>query len=76
MSVFVVTISEQFPYHGNETEIAVFSAIEKAEAWIEEQISLIVKRENLPADSVDGWFVEIGDRCHTLQYDVHEREVL
>jgi len=76
MSVFIVTISEQFPYHGNDFEIEVFSTEDKATAWVEEQISLLVKRGNLSPDAVDGWFVKLEDATHTIQYDVHEREVL
>ncbi len=75
-SVIVVTVSEQLPGHGNKTDIAVFSTLDKAETWIEHEISLIVKRENLSPDAVDGWFVEFPDASHTIQFDVYERDVL
>jgi len=75
-TVYVVTISEQFPYHGNDFEIEVFSTMDKAIAWIEEQISLLVKQGNLSPDAVDGWFVQLQDVTHTIQYNVHEREAL
>ena len=68
--VVVVTISEQFQWHGNKTDIAVFASMSKAEAWIDRQIALLVKRWNIPPESVDGWFVEIEDTCHTIQYDL------
>lgn len=73
--VVVVTISEQFPCHGNKTDVVVFSSMIKAETWIEKQISMLAKRFKIPPESIDGWFVEFEDVCHTIQYDARKKEI-
>lgn len=75
-SVVVVTVSEQLPFHGNETDVVVFSTMEKANAWIEEQIALHVRQSNPAPKAVDDWFLEFEDAGHTIQYDAQERNVL
>lgn len=73
--VFVVTISESFPLHGNEVTLRCFSSHEKAERWIEDRIEETVRTFGLDrSTAVDGWFVTIAND-HTIQYDVCELNV-
>jgi len=74
-AVAVVTISEQFPYHGNKFDVAVFATMDKATAWVEDQISSIVKELHLPPEAVDDWFITLENVCHTIQYDVQMIDV-
>ena len=73
--VFVVTISELFPQHGNKVTLRCFSSHEKAARWIENRIEENVRTLGLNRSiAVDGWFLSIAsDR--TIQYDVHELNV-
>ena len=73
--VYVVTISELFPQHGNEVTLRCFSSHEKAERWIEDRIEETVRTFGLDrVTAVDGWFVTITSD-HTIQYDTHELSV-
>lgn len=73
--VFVVTISELFPQHGNKVTLRCFSSHEKAARWIEDRIEEKVRVFGLDrSTAVDGWFVTVASD-HTIQYDVHELNV-
>ena len=73
--VFVVTISELFPHHGNNVSLRCFSSHEKAVRWIEDRIEENVRTFGLDrATAVDDWFVTLASD-HTIQYDVCELNV-
>lgn len=73
--VFVVTISELFPQHGNEVSLRCFSSHEKAARWIEDRIEENVRAFGLDrSTAVDGWCVTIA-ADHAIQYDTHELRV-
>ena len=75
-TVFVVTVSESFPQHGNAVSLRCFSSNEKATKWIEKQIEERVQTFHLERDAaVDGWFVKLEGEGHTIQYDVRELQV-
>lgn len=73
--VFVVTISELFPQHGNEVSLRCFSSHEKAARWIEDRIEENVRAFGLDRlTAVEDWCVTIASD-HTIQYDVCELNV-
>lgn len=74
MVVYIVKISESFPFFGGEFFIKVFSTREKAEAWIAWRIASIVKEHGLDESRVDDWHVEIAPD-HAFQFDVEEMDV-
>ncbi len=73
--VYVVTASETSPSEGSEVRVEVFAHGDDAVNWIEQGIARVTEENGLDESAVDGWFVEVHNASHTIQYDIKERDV-